>query len=242
MTILKDIVGRSEVSAGADDCPNEADGTMRFGVVLAAAVLIAAPAAAQDGFDEWNAKDIMRTCAPCHGEFGQGGGGGVYPRLAGMNADYLAEQIAKFKSRERENIPMIPFANDRELPARDIRDVTRYLAGITLATRLPETTGPVDGLERLLQAKMLMQIPRADGDIERGKQLYGEQCGVCHGREGQGRVTKPPLAGQHTDYLQTQITNFKKGNRPHPDNDELFMRTTRRDMDDILAYMSVLDD
>jgi hypothetical protein len=46
-------------------------------------------------------------------------GWGVYPRLAGLNADYLAEQLEKFKSRERGNIPMIPFANEREFPARD---------------------------------------------------------------------------------------------------------------------------
>ncbi len=215
---------------------------MRWVLVLAAAMLIAAPAGARDEFDEFNAKDIMRTCAPCHGEFGQGGGGGVYPRLAGMNAGYLAEQIEKFKSRERENIPMIPFANDRELPARDIRDVTRYLADIKLATRLPEAAGSVDGLERLMQAKLIMQVPRADGDIERGKQLYGEQCGVCHGREGQGRVTKPPLVGQFTDYLLAQVVAFKKGTRPHPDTEELFVNAGRRDMDDIMAYMSVLDD
>jgi cytochrome c553 len=100
----------------------------------------------------------------------------------------------------------------------------------------------MDGLQRLMQAKMVMQVPRHDGDIERGKQLYGEQCAVCHGREGQGRVTKPPLAGQHTEYLLTQIALFRKGKRGHPDTEELFLRTTPRDMDDILAYMSVLDD
>lgn len=225
--------------------PSAASGRiMWLVVVLALAMLAASPARAQDKlpFDELNAKDIMRTCAPCHGEFGQGGGGGVYPRLAGMNPDYLVEQIGKFKSRQRENIPMIPFANDRELPERDIRDVTRYLATIKLATQLPETAGRVDGLERLMQAKLVMQVPRYDGDVEHGKALYGELCGACHGKEGQGRNKFPMLAGQHTDYLLTQIDLFKKGKRSHPDNDEMFVQTTRRDLDDVLAFLSVMDD
>lgn len=207
----------------------------------AVALMITGSAAAQD-FDEFNAKDIMRTCAPCHGEFGQGGGGGVYPRLAGMHPDYLEEQIARFKSRERDNIPMLPFANDRELPERDVRDVTRYLAGITLQTRLPDSDGPVDGLERLLQAKKVMQVPRHDGDAARGLVLYQEQCGACHGRQGQGRATKPLLAGQHTEYLLSRIDAFRKNGRGHPLTEELFQKTTRRDMDDILAAVSLMDD
>lgn len=216
---------------------------MRLVTILAAA-LAAGPAMAQGkpDFDEFNAKDIMRTCAPCHGEFGQGGGGGVYPRIAGMHPEYLAEQIAQFKSRERENIPMIPFANDRELPEKDIHDVTRYLASIKLETRMPDMQGPVDGLERLMQAKKIMQVPRYDGDIERGRQLYGEQCAVCHGKEGEGRVTKPLLAGQFSDYLWTQIDNYRKGRRNHPDNEELFGSLTRQDIDALLAALSVMDD
>lgn len=53
-------------------------------------------------------EEIYDTCAPCHGPFGQGGGGGVYPRLAGMTSEYIADQLRRFKERERENIPMIP--------------------------------------------------------------------------------------------------------------------------------------
>ena len=41
-------------------------------------------------YDPDNARDVMRICAGCHGDLGAGGGGGVYPRLAGLNADYLA--------------------------------------------------------------------------------------------------------------------------------------------------------
>jgi len=85
-------------------------------------------------YDPDNAKDVMRICGGCHGELGNGGGGGQYPRLAGINADYLADQMRKFKTRERENIPMIPFAVDRELSEADVLDVTRYLSDAVYKT------------------------------------------------------------------------------------------------------------
>lgn len=212
-----------------------------LGVVIAAA-LAALPALAETPqFDEWNAKDIMRTCAPCHGEYGQGGGGGVYPRLAGLHPDYLAEQIRSFKSRERENIPMIPYATDRELPEKDIADITRYLSSIKLSNRLPDLSGKMDGLERLMQAKQVVQIPRWDGDAEKGRRFYEEWCTACHGRKGEGRVSKPPLAGQYSEYLEAQMKGIVNGKRSHPDNDGI-LPMSRRDIDDLLAYLSLLDD
>ncbi|WP_448189320.1 NapC/NirT family cytochrome c [Azospirillum sp. sgz301742] len=203
-----------------------------------------APAAAETpapaDFDAFNAKDVMRTCAPCHGEFGQGGGKGTYPRIAGLNADYLADQLRKFKSRERENIPMIPFTNDRELPDSDIRDITRFLASVKLKTKLDDADAPADGLDRLMAAKKILHIERYDGDAEQGKALYGELCASCHGKAGEGRVKKPPLAGQYSEYLFQQISDFKKGRRQHEDIDLLFAQRSERDIDAILAYLSTL--
>jgi cytochrome c553 len=210
------------------------------GAVLAIAVAMPAWGQVKPDYDEFNAKDIMRTCAPCHGVYGEGGKG--YPRLAGFNADYLAEQIRAFKSRKRENIPMIPYATDRELPERDISDITKYLSSIKLDTKLPELSGRIDGLERLQQAKMVVQIPKWDGNIENGKKIYDENCAECHGNKGQGRVKKPPLAGQYSEYLEEQIKNFVKGKRQHEDTPELFEARRRGEIDDILAYLSVLDD
>jgi cytochrome c553 len=193
-------------------------------------------------YDAYNARDVMRTCAPCHGEFGQGGGGGAYPRLAGFNAEYLADQVRKFKNRERENIPMIPYATDRELPDRDILDVTRYLATVKLDTRLPEAAGPMDGLERLAQAKQVLQIPRADGDIKAGKELFEENCAACHGKTGEGRAKKPPLAGQYTGYLAEQVKNFITDKRSHEQKGDPLKDLKPQEIGDILAYASTLDD
>lgn len=220
---------------------------MRRIVVAALAVLGLVPAVSADDaapvtFDAFNAKQIMMVCATCHGEFGQGGGGGVYPRLSGLPAAYLADQLRLFKLRKRENIPMIPYTHERELPERDLLDIAGWLSTVELATRLPEISGPIDGLERLQQAKRTLQIPRAPGDVEAGGRLYAEDCAVCHGKAGEGRGNKPRLAGQHTPYLDAQIQRYKTAKGDHPDREDLFARMTADQVRDMLAHLSILDD
>ncbi|MEW5727858.1 MAG: c-type cytochrome [Pseudomonadota bacterium] len=223
---------------------------MRRALVVAM-VLWAGGAAAEtllpDGkkwvYDPDNGRDIMRTCAACHGEFGEGGGGGVYPRISGMHPEYLAEQLRAFKSRERENIPMIPYANDRELPEKDVLDVSQYLSEITPPRHPPSDDVEMDAFKRLLLAKQAVQIPREPGDLAKGKELYEKfECYTCHGRQGEGRVKKPPVAQQHMKYLRAQIDLFLTGKRKHEDVDELMRPLSPEDWNNLWAHVSTLDD
>lgn len=193
-------------------------------------------------YDADSGRDIMRTCAACHGEFGEGGGGGVYPRISGMHPDYIAEQLRAFKSRVRENIPMIPYANERELPEKDVLNVSYYLASITPSKHPPSDDVAMDAFERLILAKQAVQIPRQPGDIALGEKLYNADCMECHARDGQGRVKKPPLAQQHPPYLRAQITHFLAGQRAHDDVEELMRPKTATQWDDLWAFVSTLDD
>lgn len=218
---------------------------MRIGLVLAA-LLFALPALAAEDFeyDEYLGEEINRTCAGCHGPNGQGGGGGVYPRLAGMSAHYLADQLRKFTDRSRENIPMVPFANERELPEEDLVQIAEYLSRIKLITQLPpQAPGELmDGYERLKQAKQVLQIPREPGDLAAGKEAYKEDCALCHGKDGYGKKKAPLLAGQHMKYLRIQIERFLNGEREHEDTPELFGEGTGETLQNIWAYISTLDD
>ncbi|MEO5336295.1 MAG: c-type cytochrome [Magnetospirillum sp. WYHS-4] len=218
---------------------------MTKALALPALLLAALPAFAQEPkIDPQIGEDINRTCAPCHGEYGQGGGAGTYPRLAGMSAQYIAEQIKLFKDRKRVNIPMAPYANDRELPDEDLVHIAGYLAQIKLATRLPELKEgqTIDGYERLKQTKLTLQIPRADGDAEAGGKAYREDCADCHGKDGYGRRKTPLLAGQHLPYLKKQIEGFQSGERAHEDAQKIFPRLKGKALDDLFAYLSTLDD
>lgn len=228
---------------------------MRAWVLAAVMVGMSAAAAAQQvptnvvlpngktwAFDADSGREIMRTCGACHGEFGEGGGGGVYPRISGLHPEYIAEQLRAFKSRVRENIPMIPYANDRELPEKDVLDVSYYLATIKPPKHPPSDDTAMDAFERLKLAKQAVQVPREPGDIVAGKTLFDADCMECHGRDGQGRVKKPPLAQQHMKYLTAQVVLFLKGQRKHEDVDELMRPKAAQDWGDLWAYVSTLDD
>ena len=207
-------------------------------------VFLALPAWADD--DEYDldlGEEIYDTCAPCHGPFGQGGGGGVYPRLAGMDIDYLIRQLDRFKTRVRENIPMIPYANERELPEEDVEAVSAYIETLRLQTRLPELDGVIDGLTRLKQAKQVLNIPRHQGGDEKlGAQVYGELCARCHGDKGQGTVRAVLLGGQHIDYLMKQMQSFRLKERDHRDNEKLIVQRSEEEVNAILTFLSLQDD
>jgi cytochrome c553 len=193
-------------------------------------------------YDPDNAQDILDTCAGCHGKNGEGGKGGTYPRLAGLKEAYIAKQLRAFKARERINIPMDPYATERELPESDIRDIARLLSEIELPTEMPSPDVPMSALERLLAAQAVFSVPRVDGDAARGAELYRTSCRKCHGTEAWGRGKAPQLAGQYTEYLREQVDNFQSGKRKHKKMETLFGSLEDADVKDLLAYLASRDD
>lgn len=199
-------------------------------------------------YDPYDAEDIMEICAGCHGIYGQGTPDGEYPRLAGQDPVYLAHEIEMFKNRKRINIPMIPFANDRELPPEDVKTITAYLASIELPRALkPLDPGQkFDALERLEESKKVLNIPHYPGDPEKGEKFYRTECASCHGHHGEGNWKKhvPMLTGQHPQYLLRQIDKIRKGERFHDSEDdpELFREYTDQEFADMLAWLSRQDD
>jgi cytochrome c553 len=55
-------------------------------------------------------KDKATVCLGCHGSSGEGAG--QFPRLAGQHPDYLAKQLADFKSGSRKNETMQAIAGN----------------------------------------------------------------------------------------------------------------------------------
>lgn len=203
------------------------------------------------GVDLRNGKDINEVCAGCHGEFGQGGKEGEYPRLAGLPAAFIARQLDLFRDRKRTNLAMVESVDHRQLPDADVLDVSAYLASIEIPSKLPpvdETAPGFNAYERLLASKRVVQIPRAEGDVEAGKGLYRRECASCHGARGEGdtKDAVPFLAGQYTPYLWRQVPKYIDKRRLHdptaPDEPELLASFSETDLRNIFAYLSTLDD
>jgi cytochrome c553 len=187
-------------------------------------------------------KEINATCAGCHGEFGQGGKKGEYPRIGGQRAAHIVDQLKAFRNRTRLNLPMFPYTQEREMSDQDAEDVSAYLAAIELPTQWPEFKPDDDALTRLTAMEKVMIIPRAPGDLENGKKIYNKECFACHGKDGMGRGKFPRLVGQYSSYLMKQMTSFVTGERSH---DEVEMRgilneLKAQDLQDILAYLTLI--
>ncbi len=213
---------------------------LRF-LTLLLALTFASPGYARD---LEKGKEINATCAGCHGELGQGGSRGEYPRLAGQRESYLVNQLKAFRARTRVNIPMYPYTQERELPDEDIKDIAAYLAAIELPTKWPVFKESDDALTRLTLTERVMIIPRVAGDLANGEAIYQKKCVTCHAKSGMGRGMFPMLVGQYTNYLKRQMDLYVKGERPHDEEAVGGVLNTLKeaDLQDILAYITTLQD
>jgi len=223
-----------------------------------ALLLLAAPLAARaERFtlpstepDLMTGKDINGVCAGCHGEFGQGGKNGEYPRVAGMPVPYLYRQVKLFQRNTRPNLPMLEHVHERQLSDQEILDISAFLEKIELPTRLPpvdENAPGFNAYQRLLDSKKVVQIPVYEGNTANGERLYNKECRSCHGKEGWGDKNEavPQLAGQYTEYLLRQIPKFIAKTRIHDEDspdDELLADFSPEEIRDIFAYLSIVDD
>jgi cytochrome c553 len=152
----------------------------------AAAVAPAAPAALTG--DAVRGKTIAYTCLGCHGIENYKS---VYPtfnvpRLAGQSADYIVVALKAYKSKERSNGTM--YSQASSLSDQDMADVAAYLGGTAV-----KSNGTVVGTTP-----------------EKVTQL----CSACHGKDGVGVTSGyPTLTGQHADYLERALLDYKLGNR-----------------------------
>jgi cytochrome c553 len=168
----------------------------------------------------------LSECAKCHGAAGQGGKSGEYPRLAGLPAGYIAQQLRAFRDRKRRNKPMIPIFKAGLLQDAQIDSVAVYLAGMPTPS-----SSDVD---------VSMQPPR---DLEFGEELYVTDCALCHGHDGRGKedTDNPPVVRQFPRYLIKQMVDFRNGKRSHEHGEQLFEEAEPEELDAILGYILYLN-
>jgi cytochrome c553 len=78
----------------------------------------------------------------------------------------------------------------------------------------------------------------AAGDAAKGKEK-SMTCAACHGPDGNSMIAEyPKIAGQHADYIATQLQDFKAGTRQNALMSPMAMPLSEQDMLDLAAYYS----
>ncbi|MEJ2455249.1 MAG: c-type cytochrome [Candidatus Thiodiazotropha sp.] len=84
-----------------------------------------------------------------------------------------------------------------------------------------------------------VNFAQAAGNADEGK-TKSAVCAGCHAADGNSGINPlwPKLAGQHPQYIEKQLKDFKAGNRSDPLMSAMAMPLSEQDMADLAAYFS----
>lgn len=167
-------------------------------------------------------------CLACHGMDGVGNNAASFPRLAGLDADYIAKQIRDYNAGIRVSAVMQP--NVDNLSEQQILDVAAYYA-----------SQPVP----VVQASDINEEMLALGEkiaLRGDWSKHLPSCNSCHGPGNAGvGAAFPGIAGQHPNYIRQQIKAWQDGSR-HNDPVQLMTgiaeRLTDTEIEAVAAYLA----
>jgi cytochrome c553 len=174
--------------------------------------------------DEARARKIVGgVCFICHGMDGNSASE-VFPRLAGQHAEYIARQLAHFKSGQRKSTAMADMV--AKLTPDEMLALGRFFE------KQPVTTDPVKDPDLAAMGRYVYL---------HGNKFSGvPACASCHGPQALGTVQLPRLAGQHASYLETQLKQFHQRERTN-DNavmHAIVVKMTALEMAAVSEYLS----
>ena len=162
-------------------------------VIAATCALLGSATAALAAGDPTAGKAKSAVCAACHNADGNSTIT-QYPNLGGQSADYLIKQLQEFKSGARVNAIMVGMV--APLSSQDMEDLAAFFASQQIARGAADPT-----------------LAPAGETIFRGGNLTSgvAACAACHGATGAGNPAAkfPALAGQHAEYVETQLKAFR---------------------------------
>jgi cytochrome c553 len=145
-------------------------------------------------------KQGATACQTCHGADGGGTASTGFPRLAGLDAGYIEQQLLNFRSGKRSNPVMKPIAE--ALSKKEVPLMAAYFAALPVPASTPE------GSDAALLSKGEVIATKGDWDHEI------PACFQCHGPGGKGMAPSfPAISGQSALYISNQIAAWKSGSR-----------------------------
>lgn len=182
---------------------------------------------------------VQNTCSACHGTDGNSISS-TFPNLAGQNYNYLLKELEDFNSGARKASTMQGIV--QTLPQgqrnRDFENLATYFS-----TQKLNRKANANGRTEPSPAKALT----AGYDIyTRGiRNRHVPACSACHLPTGLGMAPMaiPSLAGQHAQYVETQLKHFASGarnNSPHHIMGLIAKRLGAEQIKDVALYVQSL--
>lgn len=161
-------------------------------------------------------RDRLQTCVACHGEKGASEIP-ANPILAGQEFYYLYVQLKDIKSGLRDSPVMAPMVAGIE------KDELKRIADYFSKQSWPAVDYIADG-EDIITAQ---------------KAITAGQCVACHLGSFSGNSRVPRLAGQHTEYLENTMLDFKHKVRLNsPSKGALFASYSEQDIKSLARYLT----
>ena len=200
----------------------------RFIAASFAVFISVPPAVAADFGDPAKAQPIAgQLCAACHGADGNSPLP-MNPSLAGQHPEYLFKQLNEFKSGSRNNAVMMGIVAG--LSAEDMHNLAAYYSA-----QKPGESAAKDK-DLVGQGRKLFR----GGNLATGVAA----CAGCHSPNGAGIPSQyPRLAGQHPEYVTTQLKAFRAGERANDVNNMMravAARLTDKEIAAVAEYLSGL--
>ncbi len=173
-----------------------------------------------------NVDATIKICAACHGDDGNSQAPGI-PKLAGRDPNYIVRELKDFSAGKRKSDIMAPVIAG--VDPNQFKDLAAYFGKqVPSSDKITDPKAAANGKKVYL-----------DGDEEKGLPA----CAGCHEPSGAGNSRFPRLAGQHKEYLVSQLNKFKSDFHTN-DSARLMRETTKRMSDaqinDVSEYLSGL--
>jgi len=183
---------------------------LRLLIILAASLVTIGAGNADSG------KDKVATCVACHGQDGNSMVG-LWPSLAGQNANYLVRQLQHIKSGKRSIAVMAGLLDN--FSKEDLSDIAAFYASKN------NTIGQVEADKVELGRKLYYS-----GSLEKGIPA----CTACHSPKGKGNAPAgyPLLSGQQADYVTKSLKNYRSGERNNDESSQMMMAIAYK-LDDV---------
>ena len=183
---------------------------LRLLIILAASLVTIGAGNADSG------KDKGATCVACHGQDGNSMVG-LWPSLAGQNANYLVRQLQHIKSGKRSIAVMAGLLDN--FSKEDLDDIAAFYASKN------NTIGQVEADKVELGRKLYYS-----GSLEKGIPA----CTACHSPKGKGNAPAgyPLLSGQQADYVTKSLKNYRSGERNNDESSQMMMAIAYK-LDDV---------